>query len=292
LNLIVHADDFGNSRHMSEVIAECYQEGALMSASVMVTAEGFEASLPVLAAHPGMITSLHLNLSEGEPVSDPEVIPYLVNRVGVFHRGFAAIVRDYYLGSRRRKAAIREQIRHEYFAQITRYMERVQPDTLRIDSHQHYHAIPFIADILVAISDEVGIDYVRVPREPFFCECSSMQDVRNYLGANLLKHLLLNYLSAGLRARLDRHGIRNNDCFIGVLFTGNMTLGSIRKALKRCSGAGNIEVLLHPGRISPEEAKGRKEDPFRRFYTHPNRKREEAILKSKAFKQLLSSFIQ
>ena len=291
MNPIVHADDFGNSLHMSEVIAACYRDGVLTSTSVMITADKIDQSLEVLRTLPGIQTSLHLNIAEGKPVSPPTEIPYLVNEEGEFHRGFATVVRDYYLGSRRKREAIRQQIRHEFHSQIIRYTRKLQVDTVRIDSHQHYHTIPFVADIVMELAAETNIGYVRLPDEPFFVSLRSWGDLRNYFGVNLIKHVLLNALSRGLRRKLDRHGIAHNDCFVGVLFTGNVTLDSIGAALKKCPGDRETEILLHPGSLSPEEAAGRKRDTFTAFYTHPHRKREEVILRSEAFRKLLSSLV-
>ncbi|NOX15712.1 MAG: ChbG/HpnK family deacetylase, partial [Epsilonproteobacteria bacterium] len=204
---------------------------------------------------------------------------------------FERILFDYYLGNRAKKEKIRREIKQEYKNQILLYSQKLECSLVNIDSHQHYHAIAFISDILIELNSEldINISYVRVPKEPFFIEISSLKDLKNYFGLNIIKHFLLNFLSKQLIKKLKKNNIDYNEIFIGVLFTGNMTFGSIKKALFGYTLDKDIEILLHPAYLSNEEKLAWKNDKFKKFYIDENRKNEMDILLSNDFKNLIKN---
>ncbi len=61
-----------------------------------------------------------------------------------------------------------------------------------IDSHQHFHMLPFIFRLIVELKDEFNVKYIRLPRERFFLDVNK-DSIFNYLGSNLIKHFLLNF---------------------------------------------------------------------------------------------------
>ncbi|WP_331775267.1 carbohydrate deacetylase [Sulfurospirillum sp. 1612] len=290
MKIIVNADDFANSLHMSEVICECHDKGALNSTSIMVTSSDLNASLALLEGRADMRTSLHLNIAEGTPISKPEKIDYLVDANGKFCKSFETVVFDYYLGNTQKKHLIKQQIKEEYKNQIELYASKLQQHDISLDSHQHYHTIPFISEILMELSHElktVHFTYIRVPQEPFFICLNSLQDVKNYLGLNIIKHLLLNFFSRQLRRKLAANQIACNDVFVGVLFTGNMTYPSILKALSQYDGKQSVEILLHPAFLSKSEDTAWPDDKFKEFYVNQHRKNERDILLLDQFKDFI-----
>ncbi|MDX1808370.1 MAG: ChbG/HpnK family deacetylase [Sulfurospirillaceae bacterium] len=290
MKIIVNADDFANSVHMSEVICKCFDDGELNSTSIMINAHDLDASLELLKTRPNMRTSLHLNIAEGNPISKAGDIGYLLDSNGKFCKSFEMIVFDYYLGSSSKKELIKTQIKEEYKNQIILYAQKLQKNEISVDSHQHYHTIPFLSDILVELNHElkdIKISYIRVPKEPFFIDLSSFRDLKNYFGLNIIKHLLLNFFSKQLARKLAVHKISYSDIFVGVLFTGNMTFNSIKKALQSYKGDKTVEILLHPAYLSKVENSAWSDDKFKDFYTDPNRKKEMQILLSNEFKDFI-----
>ena len=67
--MIINADDFGNSRNITDVIARCIEEGSLNSTSIMVTSQHLDYAISKLNALKEVRTSLHLNIAEGAPVT-------------------------------------------------------------------------------------------------------------------------------------------------------------------------------------------------------------------------------
>ncbi len=291
MKLIINADDFANSIAMSETICRCFDEGMLTSTSMIINTPYVEDALEKLHQRPSLRASLHLNIAEGKPLAGTQEIAYLVDEKGLFCKRYETILSNYYFGNETQKKIIKAAIKAEYSAQITRYATLLETQTIHLDSHQHYHTIPFISDILIELSQELPyqITYVRVPKEPFFFEVSSLRDLKNYCGLNIVKHFLLNLFSYQLTRKLKAHHITCNTSFIGVLFTGNMTLSSIQQALQKCPKDGLIEILLHPGFLAESEAKVWTESPFKTFYAHPHRKEEMEILLSPTFKSLIKS---
>lgn len=287
MKLIVNADDFANSLNMSKVIIECAKRGALNSTSIMINSPCLDESLQLLKGV-DIRTSLHLNIAEGKPVSDEHELTYLIEN-GEFGKSFEQVVFDYYLGSKDKKNLIKSDIKKEFTAQILLYSKKLSTKEINLDSHQHYHTIPFIVDILTAIKDELDLEisYIRVPKEPFFVDLSSVENLKNYFGLNIVKHLLLNFFSSIMIKKLNDRKIPHNDSFVGVLFTGNMTLNSIKEAIKKMDSTNIVEILLHPGYLSHHETKERKNDKFTMFYTDIGRKNEMKVLLSAEFKDLI-----
>ncbi len=288
MKIIINADDFANSINMSEIIYECFQNGSLNSTSIMINSKYLDKSLIKLGKIKKIRTSLHLNIAEGNPISKPDKIPYLVDSNNQFYKSFETVLLEYYFGNSDKKKMIKKHIKEEYKNQILLYAQKLKLKDINIDSHQHYHTIPFIADILMELSNELDVtfSYIRVPKEPFFIDISSIKNLKNYLGLNIIKHFLLNFLSISLVKKLKKNGIAYSEIFVGVLFTGNMTFSSIKKALSNYKNQ-TVEILLHPAYLSDEEEKTWKNDKFKEFYTDKNREVEKKILLSNEFKNFI-----
>jgi len=276
--IFIHADDFGNTKNISKSIYKCYKEGALNSTSIIINSPFFEESL-MLIKNENIRKVLHLNIMEGKAIS--RNLTFLTNKKGEFFRSWQRLVFEYYcLYSTKKKALIRQEIKEEYRNQITLYCSKMQTKEINIDSHQHTHTIPFVTDILIELIDEMDIDVVnvRVTKEKFFWAIESLNDLKNYLGINVLVHFLLNHLSDRMIKKFEKAGIKYNDAFVGVLFSGDMTYTAIQKGLAKVKDAKTVEVLLHPGYISEEEKALFDDNQFKRWYTSKNRKKEMDVL--------------
>jgi len=289
LKIIVNADDFANSPNMSDIIIKCAKLGVLNSTSIMVTSPFLDASIEKLK-NINIRMSLHLNIAEGKPVTKGCKLTYLTKNKE-FCKSFEKVFFEYYFGNKEKKELIKKDIKEEYKNQILLYAQKLQTKEINLDSHQHYHAIPFITDILIELNKELNlqISYVRVPKEPFFIDLSNFANIKNYLGLNIIKHILLNFLSIQLAKKLTKQDIAHNDIFVGVLFTGNVTFNSIKKTMEKINDAKTIEILLHPGFLSSKESLEYKDDKFKQFYTSKNRKKEMEVLLSSEIKCYLKA---
>ena len=276
--IFIHADDFGNTKHISECIYKCYKEGSLNSTSIIVNSLFFEGSSKLIK-DTDIRKVLHLNIMEGKSIS--RNLTFLTNEKGAFFRSWQRLAFEYYcVYSKKQKAFIKQEIKEEYKAQINLYCDAMQTKNIRIDSHQHTHEIPFITDLLIELIDEMDINVlnVRVTKEKFFWAIESFNDLKNYFSINVLVHFLLNHLSNKMIKKFDALHIPYNEAFVGVLFSGDMTCAAIQKGLARSKNAKTVEVLLHPGYISEEEKALFDDNQFKRWYTSKNRKKEMKVL--------------
>jgi predicted glycoside hydrolase/deacetylase ChbG (UPF0249 family) len=79
-NLIVNADDLGWTEGINRGIAEAHRNGIVTSASLLANGAAFASAVEMARHTPGLGVGVHLNLSEGAPVSGPGAVPRLVNQ--------------------------------------------------------------------------------------------------------------------------------------------------------------------------------------------------------------------
>ena len=91
--LIVNADDFGLTEKVNQAIIQGHLEGIITSASLLATGAAFESAVTLARQHPKLGVGVHLNLTEGMPVSEPASIPSLVTEKGLFLSGSLSLAR-------------------------------------------------------------------------------------------------------------------------------------------------------------------------------------------------------
>ena len=299
----LHADDIGASIGITDsimlMVKFADRNSLNAGVSVLANMEAFDYAMHDLKPFPNVNTSLHLNFIEGRPLAKTESVSHLVDSEGFFNQSFQSIWFQYLKGSKSVKDQLRQQISLEIREQLSALREALgENKEMRVDGHNHLHMIPFIMDEILKLKEEFNIQYVRVPYESFFVSLKSLSDLLNYFGLNLVKHLLLNMLSYWAFKKLKRCEVKNNQHFVGVLFTGNVSLHSIEKGLKvifrqRSSRDSDAmtEVLLHPGKALPEERELWTHYPeMAGFYFSNARDLEITVATSPKLVNLLQSF--
>ncbi len=272
----IHADDLGLSPSISAHILECFDRGALQSASVIVNSPAAEAAVAEALRRPNLRLHLHLNWSEGPPLAPPDHIPLLLDAHGQLCVSFGRLLA---LMVRHPAAELTRQLVAEARAQRRRFAELTGHPATYLDSHIHVHLLPPAFAAVLALHAEVPLHYVRLPREPWLWLPQRLPD---YVSAGPVKHLVLQALirQQGYANQLARAGIATCDVFVGVLFTGRMDARVITAALPDCFAAlGEIEFLFHPGQATPREVEQWAHRPeLANYYTHPGRQLEKAAL--------------
>ncbi len=301
MQFIVSADDLGLTRAITDGILAACDQGCLSSTSVIAGGDAFDYAIEQWRRRPGLLLSAHINLMEGRPLAPPGEVPLLLGTDGQMALSFVAL-----LGlSLRLRGAEREklrlQIRTELDAQIRRVADAAGPGWRpRIDGHQHYHMIPIVFEALLELHERWNFSYMRTLEEPLFVVPQLRRALPNYLGANLAKHAVLRPLARRAKRELLRRGIPHCCWFVGLLFSGNMTIEPVRAAIahlaRRDRGERQrgdvVEFLLHPGRAADHEAArwdGRAE--LRDYYLSPWRDAERATLCSAEFRAALSPYL-
>src|SRR5262249_37304804 len=86
-SLIVNADDLGWTAGVNRGIAEAHRSGIVTSASLIANGKAFDDAVNVARVLPAMGVGVHLNLSDGVPLTGARAVPSLVDGNGNFCGG-------------------------------------------------------------------------------------------------------------------------------------------------------------------------------------------------------------
>jgi len=291
--LILHADDFGLCREITNDIMDCIDRGVIYRTSVICNTDGVaHASEMFNKAGACFEVGLHLNLVEGKPVSAQGEVNLLVElSSGEFRYGFLSLWKDYVLGGAKKRKLLKAQIKTEIENQIRifdRFFNR-NGTTLHIDGHTHVHMLPFVLDIIIDLSRKHNIRSIRLPNERFF---TSKKSLLHHLPVNMVKHIVLNILSKTQVRKIKRAGLKHNDYFIGILSSGEMNGHNLLPALKALDGIGDdkiVEVLFHPGGVRHRNhVDWTTNEQFIDYYSDRKRRKEKQFLCNGDIKKIIA----
>ena len=138
MRILIHADDLGISRGITDNILRCADEGALNSASVVVNCDASAYALAECRKRPGLRLALHLNLVEGRPLSPPGALDLLTDGDGFFRHTFFSLWKLWWLSGPAKRARLARQINLEFTAQIEAFRRASSENApLAIDSRGH-----------------------------------------------------------------------------------------------------------------------------------------------------------
>jgi predicted glycoside hydrolase/deacetylase ChbG (UPF0249 family) len=155
--VVINADDFGISEHVSRDIARCFEAGVISSTTIMANMPFFVGAV-ALAKDQGFANrvGIHLNLTAGPPLTrGPTLVGPDAPGLSVPDRPLwapRALVRDIHL---------------ELRAQVQRVVQAgIQPTHL--DSHEHIlRHLPY-ARSAIAVAREFGIPSLRLLRNAYY----------------------------------------------------------------------------------------------------------------------------
>jgi predicted glycoside hydrolase/deacetylase ChbG (UPF0249 family) len=127
VRVILHADDCGLGRGISEDILLCLKRGPLNSTTLLAGGDYAAEAAAALNAVPGIRVSLHLNLLEGRPTAPPASVAPLVDGNGFFRYSFGELCLALHLSPPRRKRALLSAARTEFSAQAEWFLSRIRP---------------------------------------------------------------------------------------------------------------------------------------------------------------------
>ncbi len=243
--LIVNADDFGLTEKVNQAIVEGHERGIITSASLMANGLAFDSAVALARAQPKLGVGVHLNLTEGSPVSGPSSIPSLVDGSGAFYGGPLAVATKIM----QRKIGLAD-VERELRAQI----EKVLVAGVRashLDGHKHIHLLPPVFDLVIKLAREYRIPCLRCPVE---CRVDLIHLVRRNSSAWLAvlkQHALawaLSALASSQKRKLERAGLAWTTHFYGITHTGFLDAESLAEILRRLPN-GTSEIMCHPGYV-------------------------------------------
>ncbi len=295
MKIIIHADDYGLSRGITDNILECVDKGVVSSVSLIANGYAVDYAISEYKKRPNLRLSCHLNLFEGLPVNQPDKVNLLLDKNGYFRHSFLSLWGKYVFGNKEERSLLKHQVQLEMSAQIEKVRNKIGVEApLNIDSHIHFHMIPFVFKSLLELDKKYNISFIRIPEEPLFFHYENPHSIQNYLGSNLIKHYLLNSLSKEYKKVLSEAGINYCDYFIGLLHTGKMSGGVVRSALSSIPADkknATVEILFHPGGANDgEETLWANNDMLLKYYFSSWRKFESNELTSEYLVNFLRRF--
>jgi len=247
-NLIVNADDLAWTEGVNRGIADAHRNGIVTSATLLANGAAFASAVELAKATPSLGVGVHLNLSDGRPVSPPERVPSIVNARGEFVGGPEALV----LRVARRNLRLKE-VEFEWESQIQKVINAgIQPTHL--DGHKHVHMLPGMFEIALRLAKRNGIAAVRISHEASSLR-AALSSGENHNVPLVMKQgvqaRVLKLLARDARALAEAAGIATTDHFCGIAQTGELTIEGMKCLLQNLPD-GTTEMMCHPGFMDKE----------------------------------------
>jgi hopanoid biosynthesis associated protein HpnK len=239
--LIVNADDFGLTEGVNRGIVKAFRQGIVTSTTLIACGRAFDHAVLLARENGGLATGVHLTLVEEKPVSRAAEVPSLVSQNGNFHRDYASIAGRLLTGRLRMS-----EVRQEFRSQIEKCLAHGIVPT-HLDSHQHLHVLPGMADTVIGLAREYRIPAARCPDEKSF----PMKGGRSGFNMRELKRMALAWMAGRAGKKFQRNGISTTDRFYGMSCSGHLNREIIANLLKGLP-AGTSELGCHPGVLDPE----------------------------------------
>lgn len=155
IQLIITGDDCGLSDGINHATLRLYKRGMLSSASLMTNFPAAHHAITLFQQHPELEMGVHLNLSDGLPLTQLAADGDLTRSDGRFHDRYLLWAKALFPST-----ALLELIEAELRAQIDVLVKAgIQP--AHLTSHCHFHAIPAIREIVYRLAAEYGVLWVR-----------------------------------------------------------------------------------------------------------------------------------
>ena len=247
-NLIVNADDLAWAEGVNRGIAEAHRNGIVTSTTILANGTAFASAVELVKATPSIGVGVHLNLSDGKPVSPPETVPSIVNDRGEFKGGPEALL----LRVARRNLQLNE-VEIEWERQIQKVVNAgIQPTHL--DGHKHVHMLPGMFEIALRLAKRNAIAAVRISHEASSLR-AALSSGENQNVPLVMKQgvqaRVLKLLARDAQALAEAAGIAATDYFCGIAQTGELTVEGM-KCLLQSLPEGTTEMMCHPGFMDKE----------------------------------------
>jgi len=233
VRLILHADDFGQSEDDFRATVECFEQGALTSASIMPLMPFSDAAIRYAKGHPEYSYGAHLTFARNtveRPVSDPSEIPHLLDSDGNYTD--SNVIRIRALCHRIPPGEIECEVK----AQLG-YFHDHGLALSHVDSHGHMHKLGPFPDAIARVLPHFGISRVRAVQNLFVRNplLSPTFWLGGYWGRRICKRFRTTKFLFMLRGNEGLNWIRKDSPWFHGL-------------VQHCQGS-TVEAGFHPGFI-------------------------------------------
>jgi hopanoid biosynthesis associated protein HpnK len=250
-NLIVNADDLGWTEGVNRGIAEAHRNGIVTSASLLANGEAFASGVELARTTPGLGVGVHLNLSDGPPVAERELVTSLLNDRGELEGRPESL-----LLKLARRSVLLGEVEREWDAQIQRVRD-VGIEPTHLDGHRHVQMLPGLFEIVLRLAKKHGIAAVRISHEESSLRAALSSGAKQK-GTVVMRQGVqargLKMLARDAREQAERAGIAAADYFCGIAQTGELTREGVVRLLEILP-EGTTELMCHPGYVDTDLAK-------------------------------------
>lgn len=225
--LIVNADDFGISLEVNQGISECFRQHIVDRTTVMVNMPYAQDAMQ-LARKEGFLSAvgLHINLTEGKPLTDKIKTTKFCNTSGLFSQGGRATFARIYLDGRTKEA-----VREEVAAQCQKFLE-LGGILMHADSHQHIHTSISLVNVILKVLKKYGFQSIRLSRNIPISQITGAKKIYKNIVNNRFRKFNAKYSKNNMI--IDYFGNMDDvECFLS----------------NEASGKENVEAMTHPGNV-------------------------------------------
>lgn len=277
--LIVNADDFGFNREITDGIIEAHQTGVVTSTTLMVNMPAASYAVGQSRDCPDLSVGLHVNLTLGKPICEPQLVPSLVQTDGQFldRRTFFRLANRGQLNS----AELRLEIR----SQLQRMVELGLTPT-HADSHHHSTSClqPYFATL--AVLKEANISRMRTHSGWYRRDPQAQKRLANWwatLAKNSVHGYRMYYELQHLYGRWKGMSMPDERLIFSKVVAAERLDFDMRSAPSylACVRNGVTELSCHPGRYS--------DDPMDNDKMRNSRTKELAFLTNPSFREAIEA---
>ncbi|HUW18131.1 MAG TPA: ChbG/HpnK family deacetylase [Sedimentisphaerales bacterium] len=233
--IIINADDFGLCDGVNRAVAQAHTDGVLTSTTIMANMPAAAEAVEIAGKLPALGVGVHLNLTDGRPLSQNTGLQPLLGADGEFACSTTKLAFFSLAGPKKRGA-----IRTELAAQIQWVIDRgIKPTHL--DSHKHFHTFPALFSIVCGLARRFEIPAIRFALEP-----KEVSTVPWPLPGEGGKTRAQRLRTMAFINRLQNRDFLVTDMLLGIAHTGKIDVNFFR-AVTLYSSASIAEVMTHPG---------------------------------------------
>jgi hopanoid biosynthesis associated protein HpnK len=245
IRLIINADDFGLTERINDAIVEGHRKGIVTSTTLMANGPAFDNAAERAKTERKLGIGIHLNLSEGTPLTDPSQLSCLINETGVFYLSPVQMLRKLML-----PGMSLGKVEMELRAQIEKVLN-AGIEVTHLDGHKHFHFLPQFLHIAIRLAQEYKIPAIRCARE--WTSSLFRLAVRNWRASpTILKQYFtgnaLSILAATMKRKVEAAGLKTPDYVLGIASTGFWDFHYLKDLIDRLPH-GTSELICHPGYV-------------------------------------------
>jgi chitin disaccharide deacetylase len=245
IRLIINADDFGLTERINDAIIEGHRQGIVTSTTLMANGPAFDNAAERAKTERKLGIGIHLNLSEGTPLTNPSQLSCMIDKTGVFYLSPVQMLRKLTVSGLNLG-----KVEMELRAQIEKVLN-AGIEATHLDGHKHFHFLPQFLHIAIRLAQEYKIPAIRCARE--WTSSLFRLAVRNWRASpTMLKQYFtgnaLSILAATMKRKVESAGLSTPDYVLGIASTGFWDSHYLKDLIDRLPH-GTTELICHPGYV-------------------------------------------